>query len=339
MTYVMNEIMSYLNTISVTKNNFDDLKILYRNKEKELYPIQENLECFRKNQNYSDIKINDFKVICGENPTAVLTVKIGPIDNRKDCTYHRIGSDDGIVLKLAKEYSINFIKMRLYDEKMRAFSYFVQVSIDNENWNTVYDQKIYQCRSWQLIYFPENKVQYIKIVGTKSHDIIECNYFEVSSIEIFKTDNPMVRNGILCPKQDMAKMSVGAKLLRGTNTWILRDESNKIDKNSDINFTYHNPYSDILIQLPQVIEAETIKLITWGEVRYEFSVKSSKDNEKWDVIYEYNDESSEKFEHLITFKSPKLISFIKIFGENVDENDETDETFRIVSFQCPALLN
>jgi hypothetical protein len=94
-----------------------------------------------------------------------------------------------------------------------------------------------------------------------------------------------------------------------------------------------------LIQLPQVIQVESIKLITWGEVRYEFSIKSSTDNEKWDVIYEYNDESSEKFEHLITFESPKLISFIKIFGENVDENDETDETFRIVSFQCPALLN
>jgi hypothetical protein len=232
---------------------------------------------------------------------------------------------------------INYIKIRLFDEKLRSYSYYVSVPCNKKDWNIVYDSREYQSRIWQLIYFPQITVKYIKIVGTECHDTIECNYFEVSSIEIFRKENPMhMENGILCPNQDMAKEYCGAKLMRGINTWILEDRSVNIDRNSTKNFTYHKPYGDILIQLSQIIHVNCMKLVTWAEVQYEFTISLSTDNENWDVIYEYDDEPSQIFEHMIRFEARPVL-FIKIFGENVGENDDTDDTFRIVSFECPAV--
>jgi hypothetical protein len=79
-----------------------------------------------------------------------------------------------------------------------------------------------------------------------------------------------------------------------------------------------------------------MKLVTWAEVQYEFTISLSTDNENWDVIYEYDDEPSQIFEHMIRFEARPVL-FIKIFGENVGENDDTDDTFRIVSFECLAV--
>jgi hypothetical protein len=222
MAYVEDEIMAYLNGTTITKNNFHHLNILYDNENNDSYLLQQSLESFRKNQNDLDFKVEEFEVISGENPSALSEVKHGPINSIKDCTYHRIGSNDGIVIKLSKVFSINYIKMRLFDEKLSAYSYNIEVSEDSKNWKPVFGHKKYQCRSWQLIYFPQISIQFIKIVGTKSHDMIECDYFEISSIEIFRTKNPMqMKNDVLYPNQDMAKISRGAILLRGINTSVI----------------------------------------------------------------------------------------------------------------------
>jgi hypothetical protein len=49
-----------------------------------------------------------------------------------------------------------------------AYSYSVEVSLGQEEWKKVVDYSLYQCQSWQDLYFEEEMVQYIRIVGTNS---------------------------------------------------------------------------------------------------------------------------------------------------------------------------
>lgn len=50
----------------------------------------------------------------------------------------------------------------------RSYAYFVEVSVDQQDWVRVVDHSNYFCRSWQNLYFEARVVQYIKIVGTSN---------------------------------------------------------------------------------------------------------------------------------------------------------------------------
>lgn len=66
----------------------------------------------------------------------------------------------------------------------RAYSYYIEVSLDQESWEKVIDYRRYLCRSWQYLYFPSRAVQYIKIVGTNNTvNKVFCNYLLFIYIE------------------------------------------------------------------------------------------------------------------------------------------------------------
>lgn len=72
------------------------------------------------------------------------------------------------LFKLGMAYMINNIELCLLDRDQRSYSYYVEVSIDQQDWIRVIDYTAYLCRSRQQLYFPQRVVKYIKIVGTRA---------------------------------------------------------------------------------------------------------------------------------------------------------------------------
>ncbi|CAH0718693.1 unnamed protein product, partial [Brenthis ino] len=82
-------------------------------------------------------------------------------------TCHQLGSG-AIVVQLAQPYLLSSLRMLLWDCDYRHYSYYVEVSLNYWNWDTVADRTRDACRSWQVIYFPPRPVSIIRIVGTNN---------------------------------------------------------------------------------------------------------------------------------------------------------------------------
>ena len=92
--------------------------------------------------------------------------------------------DKGIIIKLGNQCIINHIRMLLWDRDQRAYSYFIEVSMDQKDWVRVVDHTKYYCRSWQDLYFVPRVVRYIRVVGT--HNTVN-KVFHVVSLEAYYT--------------------------------------------------------------------------------------------------------------------------------------------------------
>ena len=60
----------------------------------------------------------------------------------------------------------------------RAYSYYIEVSVDGKDFIKIIDYSNYHCRSWQNLYFPQRVVRFIRVVGTHNtvrFDINERN--------------------------------------------------------------------------------------------------------------------------------------------------------------------
>uniref|UniRef100_A0A2H1VX80 BTB/POZ domain-containing protein 9 n=1 Tax=Spodoptera frugiperda TaxID=7108 RepID=A0A2H1VX80_SPOFR len=82
-------------------------------------------------------------------------------------TCHQLGSG-AIVVQLAQPYLLSSIRMLLWDCDYRHYSYYVETSLNNWDWEMVCDRTRESCRSWQVIYFKPRPVSIIRIVGTNN---------------------------------------------------------------------------------------------------------------------------------------------------------------------------
>ncbi len=99
-------------------------------------------------------------------------------------TCHQLGSG-AIIVQLGQPYAISsmryimivlrvcfrllhlwFSRLLLWDCDDRSYSYYVEVSVNNRDWDVVCDRSRENCKSWQTINFPRRAIVYIKIVGT-----------------------------------------------------------------------------------------------------------------------------------------------------------------------------
>ena len=85
-----------------------------------------------------------------------------PIDDNPDKSMR----DHGILIQLGMPYIINNIKLLLWDRDQRAYSYYIEVSMDRQDWVKGVDYRGYHCRSWQNLFFRRRVVRYIRLVGT-----------------------------------------------------------------------------------------------------------------------------------------------------------------------------
>ncbi len=123
------------------KHESNDMSLKYRG---VLYP-NENVATSR----YQAI------VLKGEFKSALLDGDASNYDLDRGFTYHPIddANQHAIVVKLGSATIFNQIKLLLWDRDIRSYSYFVEVSMNEEDWVRIIDYSDYLCRSWQNLVF------------------------------------------------------------------------------------------------------------------------------------------------------------------------------------------
>lgn len=100
------------------------------------------------------------EVIEGEKRDNVLDTEMINYEVDRGFSRHLIADGDrGICISLGRPSIINTIRMLLWDKDMRSYSYFIEVSMDNQDWVKVIDYSKYLCRSWQTLHFTPRVVR------------------------------------------------------------------------------------------------------------------------------------------------------------------------------------
>lgn len=131
-------------------------------------------------------------------------------DMEKGYTRHSItdSGDQNIVVELGTICIINHLKMLLWDKDIRAYSYYIETSVNKLNWDRVVDHTKYHCRSWQYLFFASRAVRYIKLVGTFN---TSNKVFHVVALEAYFTSKfPTMVDGLIVPNNNVA---TGIKLI------------------------------------------------------------------------------------------------------------------------------
>ncbi|XP_037541597.1 BTB/POZ domain-containing protein 9 [Nematolebias whitei] len=94
-------------------------------------------------------------------------------------TCHQLGSG-AIVIQLAQPYSIGSLRLLLWDCDERSYSYYIEVSTNQQLWTKVVDRTRVSCRSWQTLKFENQPASFIRIVGTHNtaNEVFHCVHFE-----------------------------------------------------------------------------------------------------------------------------------------------------------------
>lgn len=93
-------------------------------------------------------------------------------DNMDEFTCHEIG-ERRILLQLNQPYYIHSMRMLLGNERNHSnqYSFYIETSMDNENWQMAVDKRDASVSGWQQFEFGERLVTFVKIIGTKA-DIV-----------------------------------------------------------------------------------------------------------------------------------------------------------------------
>ncbi|XP_069769220.1 BTB/POZ domain-containing protein 9-like [Narcine bancroftii] len=94
-------------------------------------------------------------------------------------TCHQLGSG-AIVIQLAQPFVISSMRLLLWDCDDRSYSFYVEVSNDQQHWRTVADHTKVTCKSWQTILIAQQPIVFIRIVGTHNtaNEVFHCVHFE-----------------------------------------------------------------------------------------------------------------------------------------------------------------
>lgn len=187
------------------------------------------------------------KTIRGSNPSSLLNGDITNYDNGT-CLNRGLPSriflicclkgviGDGIIVELGSIFFINHIKLLLWDGDLRSGSYYIETSVDQNNWKRHIDYTEHKCRSWQFLHFQSHPVRYIKLVGTRN--TID-NQFRVVTLEAYHKERvPTMLNGIISPTHNVATKDNGAYVIEGLQPEALLDGDVK-NYNGSSGYTYH----------------------------------------------------------------------------------------------------
>lgn len=141
------------------------------------------------------------------------------------------------MVDLGKVTWINHIKLRLHSPEKESYSYYIEVSFNEKEWDRVVDYTQYLCRSWQSLFFQSCPVRFIKLVGTNS---TANDDFLVEKLQAFYTEKqPTLIGGLISPTYNVATTKNGAKVIEGFCT-PLNTLDILLNGDTDRNgYTYH----------------------------------------------------------------------------------------------------
>ncbi|XP_032235824.1 BTB/POZ domain-containing protein 9 [Nematostella vectensis] len=276
-------------------------------------------------------------VIEGEKRDGLLDNESLNYDLDRGFSRHLIADGDkGICIALGRPSIINTIRMLLWDRDLRSYSYYIEVSIDNQDWVTVIDYSKYLCRSWQILHFAPRVVRYIRIIGTYNsvNKVFHLVHFEcMYSTGSFKLSD----NGIIVPSDNVAVPTASASVIEGVSrSWnaLLNGETKCYDWNSG--YTCHQVGSgSIVVQLAQPYFIGSMRLLLWDcdDRCYSYYIEVSTDRQHWTKVVDKSNEQCRAWQHL-EFK-PLPMTFIRIVGTHNTAN----EVFHCVHFECPSTIS
>lgn len=101
-----------------------------------------------------------------------------------DCGYtcHQLGSGN-ILVQLGQPYLISSFRILLWDCDERTYSFYIETSVNQVDWELVVDKKNERLQSWQSFTFEPRPISYIRIVGTynSANEIFHIVHFECPS--------------------------------------------------------------------------------------------------------------------------------------------------------------
>lgn len=259
----------------------------------------------------------------------------------KGYTRHSITESDhlGIVVELGTICIVNHIKILLWDRDARSYSYFVEVSVNQTKWEKVIDHTLYNCRSWQFLYFPSRAVRYIRLVGTHN----TCNkVFHVVALEaMFTMTQPELVNGLIKPTNNVATVENSALVIEGvsrTKNALLNGDVKNYDWDSG--YTCHQLGSgDILIQLGQPYVIDSLRLLLWDcdSRTYSFYIETSTNQKEWEMAVDKRNDHLRSWQQF-TFTARPVV-FIKIVGTHNTANEVMQKIFFVCYLQFEKLID
>lgn len=108
-------------------------------------------------------------------------------------TCHQLGSGS-ICVQLGQAYWLSSCKLLLWDCDDRSYSYYIEASVNNRDWELIVDKTREACRSWQTLTFPARAIVYFKIVGTfnTANEVFHCVHFEAPA-QVGSENRPRVK--------------------------------------------------------------------------------------------------------------------------------------------------
>jgi BTB/POZ domain-containing protein 9 len=258
-------------------------------------------------------------------------------DMEKGFTCHPIqdSMSDGIIVELGGQSYINAMRFLLWDHDARSYCYYIEVSVDKNNWTRVVDYSEYLCRSWQHHCIKPVIVRYIRIVGT--HNTVN-RVFHVVSFECYYTEDilPVDDQGILIPNYNVASIKRFATVIEG----ISRSQNVLINGDTE-NYDWENGYTchrlgegSVVIQLAQPFILGSCRMLLWDldDRTYNFYIEVSTDSHHWSRVVDKTEENCQSWQ-LMMFE-PQPVTFIKIVGTGNSAN----EVFHCVHIEAPATV-
>lgn len=107
-------------------------------------------------------------------------------DNGYTC--HQLSGNNNIIIQLGQPYLISSFRMLLWDYDERNYSFYIETSVNETDWDMVVDKRNERLQSWQTFTFEPRPITFIRIVGTynSANDIFHIVHFECPSQELEK---------------------------------------------------------------------------------------------------------------------------------------------------------
>ncbi|EDV44558.1 uncharacterized protein Dana_GF20424 [Drosophila ananassae] len=274
------------------------------------------------------------RCIQGECRTALLDGDVTTYDMEHGYTRHCItdANDAGIVVELGTLCMINHIRMLLWDRDSRAYSYFVEVSGDQQNWERVVDYSEFHCRSWQYLYFSARPVRFIRLVGTQN---TVNRVFHVVGLEAMHTANvPKLIDHFVAPKANVATIEMSAIVTDGvsrTRNALINGDFVRYDWDSG--YTCHQLGSgEIVVRLGQPYHVGSMRLLLWDcdDRTYSFYIETSTNRKDWQMVVDRRNDKARSWQNF--HFAPRPVVFIRIVGTHNTAN----EIFHCVHLECPT---
>ena len=239
-------------------------------------------------------------------------------------------------------FDINYIKIRLSEliNNKGEFSYYVEVSLDNNDWTKVIDYSNIVCRSWQNLYFDLVSVKYIRVIGTKLDGTINDIIIDFFEAKRLINNVPEYENGFVIPNEDIANLNVGTRIKYPANRHDLflfsstqafacfipvRSFGNDYKKNA---FT-------IQFAQPYMIDSMEFKIYFKDKDIYKYTVEVSLDEQNWIIVDDKSEEGAKGLQRIKFERRP--VTFVRIVGIG-SAGPGAGKFIGCSMFKCPASI-